>query len=520
MLNLLQYKEKLSIKEAREYRRRPMTFQINQELRFFKLEHRKGKTYRKIPVQTVLNTAKDLSLRDNLPFILLEHSEEYPTVISNFGMGSRIINYYRRKGDDDTSRPKRDIGETQVLLNQDRSPFWSFGSVDPGEMVPTLYNGMIRAPIFEQPANRTDFLVIRNQDSRESHYFLRSIQHLFVVGQHLPVTGVPGPHSRRVTTAARSRLKMICYRILNHKKDHIMTPREIGPHYPESTELQNRQRVKDVLERVGNGLWTMRPGENYHNEAAIRGMMTPEELCLIEAMQVGLRTLADAGYAKSLEEDEEDEKKSHEQRLAPWKITKNFIEATQGKAMLHLHGEGDPTSRGEGFSFIKTTMKGGFRAIGESIDANMDKERIKELGGHQYNVARQHREYTETIARIWKAQRSSLGSTEPPELEIEDAQRDDQLEDLFDEGRLSVLDDDTTSQFTRFSAANQGTKILRIVRRIRNGRGEIENVAEIITDPKVIRQYIRRRRETNAEKTKYAKTVIPPKGIFLSAHIL
>lgn len=507
MLNLLQYKEKLSIKEAREYRRRPMTFQINQELRFFKLEHRKGKTYRKVPVQTVLSTAKDLSLRDGLPFILLEHSEEYPTVLSNFGMGSRIINYYRRKGDNDTSRPKRDIGETQVLLNQDRSPFWSFGSVDPGEMVPALYNGMIRAPIFEHTANPTDFLVIRNQDSRESHYFLRNIQHLFVVGQHLPVTGVPGPHSRRVTTAARNRLKMICYRILNHKEDHIMTPREIGPHYPESTELQNRQRVKDVLERVGNGLWTMRPGENYHDEAAIRGMMTPEELCLVEAMQVGLRTLADAGYAKSLEDDEEDEKKSHEQRLAPWKITKNFTEATQGKAMLHLHGEGDPTGRGEGFSFIKTTMKGGFRAIGESIDANMDKDRIKELGGHQYNVARQHREYTETIARIWKAQRSSLSSTEPPELEIEDAQRDDHVEDLFDEGRLSTLDDDIASQFTRFSAANQGTKVLKIVRTIRNDWGEMESVEEIITDPKVIRQYIRRRRETNAEKTKYAKII-------------
>lgn len=491
-----------------------MAFQINQELRFFRVEHRKGKTYRKIPVQNVLKTTKDLSLRDDVPFVLLEHSEEYPTVLSNFGMGSRIINYYRRKGPDDNSRPKRDIGETQVLLNQDRSPFWNFGTVDPGETVPALYNGMIRAPIFQQPIRPTDFLIVRNQNSRESHYFMRNIQHLFVVGQHLPVTEVPGPHSRRTTTAARNRLKMVCYRILNRKKDNTMTPKEIGPHYPESTELQNRQRVKDVLERVGNGLWKMRPGENYHDEVAIRNMIKPEELCLLEAMQVGVRNLADAGYAKSLEEDEECEKgmRSYEQRLSPWMTTKNFIEATQGKAMLQLHGEGDPTGRGEAFNFIKTTMKGGFRAIGESVNANMDKERIKELGGHQYNVARQQREYTEAIARTWKAQKGSLSLTEPPELEIEDAERDDQGEDLFEEGRLSMLDDETTSQFTRFSAANQGTKVLKIMREVRNVRGEIGRVEEIITDPKVIRMYIRRRREANAERTKYEKIAMLPSG--------
>lgn len=513
MLRLLQYKEKLSVKEAREYHRRPMVFQINQELRFSKVQHRKGKTYRKVPVHEALNATKDLSLRDDIPFVLLEHSEEYPTVLSNFGMGSRIINYYRRRSTDDNARPKRDIGEAQILLNQDRSPFWNFGTVDPGETVPTLYNGMIRAPIFQHAAKPTDFLVVRNQNSTESHYFLRNIRYLFVVGQHLPVTEVPGPHSRRTTTAARNRLKMICYRILNRKKDKMMSPKEIGPHYPESTELQNRQRVKDVLQRVGNGLWTIRAEENYPDEAAIRGMMTPEELCLLESMQVGLRDLADSGFAKSLVEDEEYEKeaKSHEQRLSPWVVTRNFIEATQGKAMLQLHGEGDPTGRGEGFSLIKTTMKGGFRAIGESVNTNMDKERIKELGGHQYNVARQQREYTEAIARIWKAQKSSLSPTELPELEIEDAQRDDQAEDLPEERKLSALDDETTSQFTRISAAaNQGAKVLKIVRKIRNNWGQIENLEEIVTDPKVIRQYIRRRREAKAEQTRYVKSVVLP----------
>src|SRR5690606_23051494 len=105
---------------------------------------------------------------------------------------------------------------------------------------------------------------------------------------------------------------------------------------------------------------------------------------------------------------------------------KNFIHATQGKAMLQLHGEGDPSGRGEAFSFVRTSMKGGFKDIGESIDEKMDKQRLKELGGHSYNVARQQKQYEEAIQRIWRAQHKSLSSTEEPtDVDLDDAQRDE-----------------------------------------------------------------------------------------------
>src|SRR5690348_7739039 len=94
-------------------------------------------------------------------------------------------------------------------------------------------------------------------------------------------------------------------------------------------------------------------------------------------MLVGKQHLQDAGYIKAIEEADEsmqakeedtpDAKLSVEEQLAPWITTRNFIHATQGKAMLKLHGEGDPTGRGEAFSFIRVSMKEIFLRASDSV---------------------------------------------------------------------------------------------------------------------------------------------------------
>jgi len=100
-------------------------------------------------------------------------------------------------------------------------------------------------------------------------------------------------------------------------------------------------------------------------------MVEPEAVVLSESMQVGQRHLQDSGYAGA-EVDESDESKlSTEQRLAPWITTKNFLLATQGKAMLQLHGEGDPTGRGEAFSCIRVSMKEIFVGADEDYEAKL-----------------------------------------------------------------------------------------------------------------------------------------------------
>lgn len=43
------------------------------------------------------------------PCVLLEFSEEYPPIMSGYGMGTTIVNYYRKKDDKDEHVPKVSI---------------------------------------------------------------------------------------------------------------------------------------------------------------------------------------------------------------------------------------------------------------------------------------------------------------------------------------------------------------------------------------------------------------------------
>ncbi|KAK2742278.1 hypothetical protein FQN55_007947 [Onygenales sp. PD_40] len=501
------YKTKLARQEARSFHRPVLSFFPGLPVSFKKPLHIKRKHQRGKDVKTLYDSTKSLSLADNSNVLLLEYSEEHPTMMSNFGMGSRLINYYRRKNMEDPSRPKAEIGETAVLLPQDKSPFSIFGHIDPGETTTAIATAMFRAPVFQQEAKPTDFLVIRNSTGVDgSSYYLRNIENLFVAGQEFPSVDVPGPHSRKVTTAAKNRLKMICYRLIRRNKHHRVSVPDITEHFPESTEVQNRQKVKEFLQfNKDYKEWEVKSGEPIPDEDVLRGYVKPEDICLLEAMQVGQQHLHDAGYGRDEDEADDDEGKegdSLEQQLAPWKTSRNFLLATQGKAMLQLHGEGDPTGRGEGFSFIKTSMKGGFRAVGESVEDKLDAQRLKELGGHSYNVARQQKSYEESIRRVWEAQKSSLSST----IEHSDVESDidgDETEDVLNKRARSERptpgpgrrDDETMSQFSRLSTASQTGKIMKITRRIKNAKGGIDEVVETVKDPRVIKQYQKQRYE-------------------------
>ncbi|KAI9756377.1 MAG: Autophagy protein 22 [Chaenotheca gracillima] len=511
------YKVKLGTREARSYHRPALNFLPNVPVRFSKPTTTKRKHLRGKDAQALFPSTKHLSLGDNSNVLLLEYSEEYPAMMSNFGMQIRLINYYRRKNAEDNARPKLEIGETAVLMPHDKSPFSLFGNIEPGEVMPAMYNSMFKAPVFKQNPKPTDFLVIRNTTGVEgSTWFMRNIENICVVGQEFPSVEVPGPHSRKVTTAAKNRLKMIAFRKIRHNKHHRVNVPEVTEHFPETTDMQNRQKMKEFLQySKEHKEWEMRPGESIPDEVAVRSMVKPEDVCLLESSQVGQRHLQDAGYSKDVEDSEEEdnnrEGQSMEQQLAPWQTTKNFLHAVQGKAMLQLHGEGDPSGRGEAFSFIRTSMKGGFKAVGESVEEKLDAKKLKELGGHSYNVAKQQRAYNDSIRRIWEAQRTSLSSTvDHSELDGEDDVGEGP-EDLFEEGRTprseavtpaafgARADDDIASQFSKFSSSSQRGRVLRISRNVKNSRGQVEAVQEIIRDPRVIRQYIKRRHALEAE---------------------
>ncbi|KAF1808467.1 hypothetical protein P152DRAFT_462461 [Eremomyces bilateralis CBS 781.70] len=517
------YKVKLTARESRSFHRHPMHFIPNSIIRFSKLASVKRKNMRNKPASTVFEKAKDLTFGDNSNMVLLEYSEEYPTMLSNLGMGNRILNYYRKKDNDDTNRPKLDIGETIVLLPEDKSPFSIFGGVNPGEQVPTIHNQMFRAPVFRHEAKGTDFLVgVSRTGVGGDEWFMRPVENLYVVGQQFPSVEVPGTHSRKVTDAAKRRLRMISYRIFGKTaKDDLrnnqLNNEVVRQHLPGSDITQNRGKMREFM-HYNKELQTWEPkGDTaLPDEQTMRGWIKPEDVCLLDSMQVGHRHLLDSGYNKEgndeYEEDDEKEGQSLEERLAPWNTTKNFLNACQGKAMLALYGEGDPSGRGEAFSFVRTSMKGGFKAIGESVEDKLNAKRMKDLGGHSYNVAQQQKAYEEAIRGIWAKQNSSLSSTvEHDEVEMDiDEEPDTAIPGRTPRSEVATprhssffrRDDDSVSQFSKFSTGSQSGKVLRIVRDTRDRHGNKQTEEEVITDEKVIREYMKRRKAEELSQLK------------------
>jgi hypothetical protein len=517
------YKTKLGRGEARSFHRPTAGFKKGEPITFQKPFHVKKKHMKDKTVKQIFNKTEDLSLRDNSHVLLLEYSEEHPNIMTNFGMGSRVINYYRKKALDDQERPKASIGELSVLLPQDKSPFSIFGHIDPGQTTPAIYNGLYRAPIFEQQPKSTDFLMVRSGNSSGSKWYMRDIGYLRVVGQQFPSQEVPRPNGRKVSTAAKNRVKMIAYRLMRRSPVQKIGVFDVTEHVSDAIEIlnrqkadmQSRQKMKEFLQYNKDAkLWGMPNDAPVPDEETTRSALPPEDACLVEAVQVGQQHLEDAGFTgQDDEEDAEDENggKSIEQQLAPWLTTKNFLTACAGKAMLQLHGEGDPTRRGEAFSFLKTSMKGGFKALGESIEDKIDAKKLKENNGHSYNVAKQARAYDESIRRIWDAQINSLSAT------VEHSDDDMDIDDVEDRAGStapgatprsemaapSLLrgkhDDETMSQFSKFSTDSQSGRVLRITRKFLDHNGNLEEREEIIKEPKVIRQYMKRRQALEVE---------------------
>ncbi|CAI4063442.1 hypothetical protein N7582_002413 [Saccharomyces uvarum] len=437
---------------------------------FSKLKARKRKRDKGKDVKESFSTSQDLTIGDTAPVYLMEYSEQTPVALSKFGMANKLINYYRKANEQDTLRPKLPVGETHVLGVQDKSPFWNFGFVEPGHIVPTLYNNMVRAPVFKHDISGTDFLLIRSSGFGISNrFYLRNINHLFTVGQTFPVEEIPGPNSRKVTSMKATRLKMIIYRILNHNHSKAISIDPIAKHFPDQDYGQNRQKVKEFMkyQRDGpeKGLWRLKDDEKLLDNEAVKNLITPEQISQVESMNQGLQ------FQEDNESYNFDSKlKSLEENLLLWNITKNFINSTQMRAMIQIHGVGDPTGCGEGFSFLKTSMKGGFVKSG-SPSGNNNASNKKGTNTHSYNVAQQQRAYDEEIAKTWYTHTKSLSISNP----FEEMNNPDEI--------------NQTNKHVKTERDDK--KILKIVRKKRDENGIIQRQTIFIRDPRVIQGYVK-----------------------------
>lgn len=252
---------------------------------------------------------------------------------------------------------------------------------------------------------------------------------MFLVGQTLPVTEVYGPQSRKANIFCKNRLEVAAYRLFQKKdnKSKRIPISKILSMFPQFPELVIRKWLKDTSDyvRVGRdmGWWVLNKDAPTLSEEELRVQVTPEMVCCYESMLAGKQRLIDAGYFNAIEEQFEEEDNADatvddEVKLAPWHTSRNFILATQGKALVELIGPGDPTTRGEGFSFIRIPLKSTFHRRWMT-------EPLPNSGaGSKFSIAQQQQAYREQIMKIWDAQYTALVSTaELPESEVESYKR-------------------------------------------------------------------------------------------------
>lgn len=90
----------------------------------------------------------------------------------------------------------------------------------------SIENNLYRAPIYKHKFSPTDFLIIRKRRGDTSgkgalQYFVRRVKTLYVVGQTLPLVGVPTPNSALATDIQKDRLYVGICRLFNQKHDEV-----------------------------------------------------------------------------------------------------------------------------------------------------------------------------------------------------------------------------------------------------------------------------------------------------------
>ncbi|KAJ3051789.1 hypothetical protein HK097_007193 [Rhizophlyctis rosea] len=434
-LNLQYFKLHLDKKELRSFHRPALNFPQHQLFKFSRTERLKKKKLKGKEAAEVLQTPKDLTLKDTAKYALFEYSEEYPPIMMNTGMASFVHNYYKKTEENDPTMPTGELGGPYLLEPKDASPFLGYGFVYPGQTLQAIDNNLYRAPIFRQEPSETDFLVIKQTTKDGSKFYIREIPHLFVVGQTFPVIDVPRPQSRKITTTRRGRMQSMAYRLMHANDDKLIPYDILRDHFAWMDEIQFKTKLKEFAQFQVKGQntrkWKLRgpkgstKAPRLPSEEEIQKLVSPEDVCLLESMMVGQQRLRDAGYGDEVMQGEEepdkdvekDEEVDLEVALAPWTITKNFVLAQRGKGMIKLFGPGDPSGRGEAFSFVRASMKEMFLRPGE--DAAEREKKLENLPkyAHKYTVKEQQVVYNEEIEKIWARQFESLSRTEPPEDE-------------------------------------------------------------------------------------------------------
>ncbi|RMZ95006.1 transcription initiation factor TFIID subunit 1 isoform X1 [Brachionus plicatilis] len=309
-----------------------------------------------------IRSVGDLTATDNCHFVLAEYSEQYPPLMMQPGMATRVRNFYKKKFSKDEGPQNGEYGD---LVYVSSSPF--LGVLKPGESLLAFENGMFRAPIYRHSIPSQDFLVIK---SKSSGYVIRGdIQNLFVVGQECPLIEVPGPNSKRSNSFLKDFLQAYLVRLFNESQDvpKRIKMEDVKKAFPTLPENSIRKRLKICADfrrtgKLDTNWWILKEDIRLPTDEEVRSLIAPEQCCAYYSMLAAEQRLKDAGYGEknfwaSDDDDDENSKIDDEVKNAPWHTTRAYLDAIKGKCLLQINGVADPTGRGEGFSYVRQAIK-------------------------------------------------------------------------------------------------------------------------------------------------------------------
>ncbi|CAH0481011.1 unnamed protein product [Peronospora belbahrii] len=465
-------KPELPKTKLRDFHRPRGKFKINERLDFLPPPPGAAKLapQEESAMVTQIKKSSDLNPTAGGKLILIEYTEQRPPMLSNPGMASRILHYWRPPGDTSASlgilgkkkarktRPKppdMKMGQVITLGDHDESPF--VGDIPPGRVVTSLNSKLYKVPIFPhkptvpfatnaeaRERNNSDlFLMCRSVTKGKKNgatdksggfgvpkttVYIMELPEVFVAGQIEPQIEVPAPNSRSANEFIRPYMSFHILRLFKKASDgERLKIEDIARAFPNQSGTAIRKRMKEVatFERGGNdsGWWKKKPVSLLQSEEEIRASIPPESVCLYESMMSGHRRLLDIGLTKlftpsgvngainhlirrlelrkntlsarlvsanlerrakekaqaelwkkdpvvrKLETDIQVARYINEQlQLTPWNLTNNYVECHlqgKGSGMLQLGGIGDPTGRGEGFSFVRVPQSRAKKKDGE-----------------------------------------------------------------------------------------------------------------------------------------------------------
>lgn len=404
---------------------------------------------------SIIKKSHEVSLADSGNFAIFEYFEEFPFFVTNPGMVSLMNTYYRRI--DSSDEPG--IENCVTLDLDDDAPFFGFGDIKTGTYIKTIDNNLFIAPIFPHKSN--DFLCIFDRNE----IVMKPIESLNLIGQELPKEEVFAPHSRKLNQFCKDRLKVAAYRIFSKGKDLVM--QQLDQMFPYFSEGSKRKWLKEYCDCEKKGkenVWVLKDSFSIIGEEDLRKLVTPENICQYESMLSSERRMQDLGY-KCTETDDEEE--NYELYSPSWYLSRNFVNATNGRGLLELSHSPDLTSVGDSFSFRKIKLKKGNESENRRI------------------IAEHQATYKERAVTIWNNHIEAISLTEPVSYTTRDKKAN------LDLPSETTANDVVACLIIKRTYEEKGIKIVKI---------------EKVYDSKVIKAYLRARKTVKIDEKKTSFT--------------